>query len=249
MTRVVEPVSSFLGPIPLRTYAPRDHAAHGVVLLFHGLRTSADAHDKEARSLAAAGMVAILPDAPHHGRRRSAVLDTMPDALGIEGHRVLLRILREARDEVPLLVDHALALGHPRVAIAGISMGAYIALAAATVERRLAAIVSILGSPDWTPRGGDVPEDLARWVADESPHHRLEAFPPRPLLLVNGGRDENVRPEPARDFAARLRPLYEASGGGPLIHRELPDAGHCPSEADWNELWSGAVAFLGRELA
>jgi hypothetical protein len=65
---------------------------------------------------------------------------------------------------------------------------------------------------------------------------------------VNGGRDENVRPEPARDFAARLRPLYEASGGGPLVHRELSDAGHFPSEADWHALWSGAVTFLEHAL-
>jgi pimeloyl-ACP methyl ester carboxylesterase len=168
----------------------------------------------------------------------------MPDALSPDGHRVLLRILREARDEVPRLVDYARALGHDDVVIAGISMGAFIALAAATIEPRLSAIASIFGSPDWTPRDGVVPEDLAEAIG-ESPHLRLEAFPPRPLLLVNGERDENVLPGPARAFAARLRPLYGGEGGGLLDHRELPGVGHFPSEAEWNELWSLTVAFLG----
>jgi dienelactone hydrolase len=239
------PVTSFVGDIPLQTYAPadRDAPSAAAVLLFHGLRVSASTHEREARAIAAAGLTAILPDAPHHGARRSTVLETMPDALTLEGHRVLLRILREGRDEIPRLVDHALSLGHRKVAIAGISMGAFLALAGATIEPRLAAIASVFGTPDWTPRDGVVPPDLADAVA-ESPHLRLETFPPRPLLLLNGGRDDNVRPAPARDFAARLRPLYAASGGGPLVHRELPDVDHFPSDAVWSDLWSTAVTFL-----
>ena len=49
----------------------------------------------------------------------------------MEGYRRLLLILREAREEVPALVDDLLAKGHERVAIMGVSMGAYIALAEA----------------------------------------------------------------------------------------------------------------------
>lgn len=45
----------------------------------------------------------------------------------------------------------------------------------------------------------------------------------RPLLLLNGGRDVNVRPEPARRLAALLRPLYEDAGvPGRLVHHEYP---------------------------
>jgi dienelactone hydrolase len=108
----------------------------------------------------------------------------MPDTSTVEGYRRLLVILREARDEVPALVDDLRAKGHARVAIMGVSMGAYIALAAATVEPRLSAIVSILGSPDWTPADQD-PAPFADLVR-ESPLRTPEAFPPRPLLLLNG---------------------------------------------------------------
>ena len=238
---------SFVGPIPVRTHAPVG-PSRGAVILMHGLRVSGEAHAREARWLAEGGMTVVCPDAPHHGARRSPVLDAMPDALTLPGHRVLLRILREARDELPALVDHLLAAGHRRVAIAGISMGAFVALAAAAVTPRACAIASVLGTPDWTPRDGVVPDDLSDAVR-ESPHLHPEAFPPRPLLLLNGGRDDNVRPAAARALAERLRPLYAASGGGPFLHREYPDADHFPSDADWRDMWTTAVAFLQDALA
>lgn len=234
------------GDIPLRIQAPRpDEPTRGAVLLFHGLRMGGESLEREARWLAAAGFTAILPDAPHHGARHSEVLETMPDALTLEGFRVLLRILREARDEIPRLVDYAESLGHTRVAIAGVSMGAFIALAAAAVEPRLAAFVSILGTPDWTPRDGVVPDDLVGVVA-QSPHHRPEAFAGRPLLLLNGSRDDNVRPEGARRLVEALRPQY-AAAPATLLHREY-DSEHAVSEPDWAEMWITTVAFLARVL-
>lgn len=241
------PVDSYAGEVPLRTYAPAssDGPTPGAVLVYHGLRSSKDSLDREARMLAEAGITAILVDAPHHGARHSDVVGTMPDALSLPGHYVLLRLLREARDEIPRLVDHVYGLGHLAVGIAGVSFGAFVALAAATVEPRLAAIVSVLGSPDWTPRDGKVPEDMADAVA-ESPHLRPETFPPRPLLLLNGALDENVRPEPARALVEKLRPLYEAAGegAGPLVHVEYPNAKHAVEEHDWLDMWSKATPFL-----
>ena len=75
--------------------------------------------------------------------------------------------------------------------------------------------------------------------------HRLQRFVPRPLLLINCGRDTNVPPGPARAFAAALRPLYAAAGAsGRLVHREYPDSDHFPGERDWNDLWATTVGFL-----
>lgn len=209
-----------------------------------------DSLEREAKWLAGAGFTVYAPDAPHHGARHSDVVGTMPDALTLEGHRVLLRILREARGEIPALVDHVLSQGHAKVAIAGVSMGAFIALAAATVEPRLASVVSLLGTPDWTPRDGDIPPDLVEAVT-ESPHLQPEKFAPRPLLLLNGSRDDNVRPGPMRVFVARLRPLYEAHPERPrgpaILHREY-DSEHAVPEPLWADMWMTSVAFLTRTL-
>ena len=237
------PARSELGSIPLLTYAP-DGPSSGAVLFFHGLRASSESHAREARWLAARGLTVIGVDAPHHGRRHSEVVATMPDALSLPGHYVVLRLLREARAEIPALVDHALACGHAKVAIAGVSFGAFIALAAAAVEPRLAAIASVLGTPDWTPR------DVAFRPISDSPHAHLEAFPPRPLLLLNGAQDDNVRPGPARELTARLRPLYEAAGASHcLVHREYPNANHWPSDEDWSDMWKTTGDFLLQALA
>jgi uncharacterized protein len=219
--------------VPARRY----EGGGAALLLFHGLRSSAEALDDEARAFAAAGVTTFVIDAPHHGARRSAVLETMPDTGTREGYATLLRILREARDEIPRVVDEALALGYEKVGIAGVSMGAYIALAAAVVEPRLAVVASILGSPDWTPPNGE--------PVRESPHLFPHAFPPRPLMLLNGARDVNVPPEPARRFVARLRRLYGESGA--LVHREY-DVDHFAPPHVWREMVDAAVAFTSRAL-
>ena len=245
-----EPRLSFAGNVPIRIHAADDDDHRAAVLFFHGLRSSAEMLDAEARAIAAAGMTAIVADAPHHGARRDAVLETMPDTATREGYRTLLRILREARDEVPPLVEHTLGLGYQQVAIAGVSMGAYIALAAGVVEPRLAAVVSLLGSPDWTPHEGEAAACAADFadVLAESPHLRAEAFVPRPLLFLNGARDVNVPPEPARALARRLRPLYDRRGAGDaLVHREY-DTGHFAPPEVWREMVAAAVSFLAGAL-
>lgn len=240
------PSLSFAGDVPVRIYAAHGGEGRAAVLFFHGLRSSGEALDREARAIAAAGVTAIVPDAPHHGARRDAVLESMPDTATLAGYATLLRILREARDEVPGLVDHALGLGYERVAVGGVSMGGYIALAAAVVELRLAAVVSLLGSPDWTPHEGEAaesPGDLADALA-ESPHLRADALAPRPLLLLNGARDVNVPPEPARALTRRLRPLYERLGAGDaLVHREY-DVDHFAPPDVWREMVATAATFL-----
>lgn len=255
---ILGPTLSSVGTIPLRTYAAGDARGRAAVLLFHGLRVSSVTLDEEARAFARAGITAVLVDAPHHGARRSVVLDTMPDTATLEGYRTLLRIIREARDEVPALVDHVHGLGYTKVAIAGVSLGGYVALAGATVEPRLAAIVSLLGSPNLIPHEGEAArrvEELHEELA-ESSHLLIERFPPRPLLLINGARDVNVRPEPARDLAARLRPLYDALGSTArspdgraelLVQREY-DVDHFAPPDVWRTMVEEAVAFLSRVL-
>lgn len=239
------PEEALVGSVPVRTYAPARRS--GSALLFHhGLRSSSSALDAEARALARAGITVMLVDAPHHGARRSRVLETMADTATREGYATLLRILREARDEVPALVDHALARGHERVAIGGVSMGAYIALAAAVIEPRLAAVVSLLGSPDWTPHEGEAAAaraELAEALA-ESPHLRAEAIAPRPLLLVVGARDVNVPPHGARAMASRLRPVYESAGApGAFVLREY-DVDHFAPPEVWREMVEVAASFV-----
>ena len=246
----VKPIDTVsLRGVPLRIREPwrrPDGPRAPAVLFFPGLTASKETQDKEASSLMENGMAAVVVDPPHHGARRSSVLDEMAQASGDHAHRILMRLVSEAVSEVPALVDELVARGHPKVAVGGISMGAFIALAAAVAEPRLAAIVSILGSPDFTPRSGNVPDDL-RDAVERGPSRQLERFPPRPLLLVNAGRDDRVPPEPARRFHDALRPLYTGREGQ-LVYREYPESGHFVREDDWRDLWQNVLTFLRAAL-
>ncbi len=236
-----------LAGVPALVCSADDGARSPAVLFYHGFRARKEVHRKEGRSLAQAGLTAVLIDAPHHGAREDGVVDAR-DISGVALDRLLVRIVDEAVAELPVLIDTLLAAGHPAVAIAGISMGAYIALAAGVAEPRLAAIASLLGSPVWVSTEGPVPEDLAA-TSLRDPMHLHAKFLPRPLLLLNGGRDVNVRPEPARRLGSLLRPLY-AQAGVPerLVHHEYPQAGHFMGERDWHDLWATTLAFLTRAL-
>lgn len=234
--------------VPICEIRPAGAAKRPAVLFYHGLGADKEVHRKEGRSLAEAGFAAILPDAPHHGARRSARLDELERADRAGRDRLFVPIVQEAAAEVPALLEH-LSADHSAVAIAGVSMGAYIALAAGVAEPRLAAIVSILGSPDWTPEDGVVPPELAQAVASD-PLRRRDLLVPRPLLLLNAGRDTNVLPGPARRLATALRSRYLAAGAPErLVHREYPESGHFPGERDWNDLWATTLAFLTRFVA
>lgn len=232
--------------VPVRISRPASGRRAPPVLVVHGLSAAKESHDKEAASLARAGFTAIAMDAPHHGARQTPLLDEIREATGAPAHAILLRMVREAAEEIPRLVDHLAAEGHGPVGIVGVSMGAYIALAAAAREPRITAVVSLLGSPDWWPRTGSPSDEVRPWLA-EAPAHHPERFPPRPVLLANAGRDVNVPPDAARRFAAALRPLY-SEWPERLSYEEYPESDHFMREGDWDDLWSRTLGWFGTYL-
>ncbi len=248
MIETEQRLTTATGEVPALVIAPEGPTRAPAVLFYHGLRAHKEVHQNEGRALARAGLAVFLIDAPHHGARQTGLVDPRGNVTGTELDRLLIRLVQEGAAEVPGLVDAVLAAGHPCVAIAGISMGAYIALAAGVLEPRLAAIASLLGSPDWTPQDGMVPADMTEAIATD-PMHLYARLVPRPLLLINGGRDVNVRPEGARRLAALLGPLYAAVGAGSaLVLCVYAEADHFPDERGWHAMWTTTVEFLLRSL-
>ena len=67
--------------------------------------------------------------------------------------------------------------------------------------------------------------------------------------MLNGSRDENVKPEGARALFAALRPRYEALGASDrLILREW-DAPHFVPAEMWREMIAVATTFLVQNAA
>ncbi|NOK10692.1 dienelactone hydrolase family protein [Corallococcus exercitus] len=216
------------------------------VIVLHGLFSNADAHRRELEALAYWGLAAVGVDAPHHGSRRDGWLDGMPSLGPADAHARFLSFIREAVPDVSRVIDHVVGEGHGPIGLVGVSFGAFTALAVAAEDSRVQATVSLLGSPDWTPRDGHVTEEL-RGLMQHAPVHRPWDCARNPLLLLNAGRDQVIPAHQARDFAHRLWGEFPGLGAH-VGHHEYPESDHTMREEDWNDAWGRTLGFLRRTL-
>ncbi|PKL76693.1 MAG: hypothetical protein CVV27_08995 [Candidatus Melainabacteria bacterium HGW-Melainabacteria-1] len=210
----------------------------GSVLFYHGLGSSKDQQLTELTSLAERGFLAIGVDNVGHGERRYADFDARFSQHNPNWGHALLGAVAATAQEVPRLLDAYIQAGivNPaRVGLVGVSMGGYIAYAAALAERRLKAVSVILGSPVW-------------WEAEaNSPHRTPERFYPTALLSQNAGCDTSVPPHHARDFHQTLTPYY-ADQPARQQYLEYPQSGHFMREQDWHQCWEHSLNWLNRWL-
>lgn len=217
------------------------------VIVLHGLGADADTQRAELSALAGWELSAVGLDAPHHGARRDAWLDEMAALGPSESHERFLRLLLEAVPDVSQVIDHLLHEGHWPIGLAGISLGAYTALAVAARDSRVRATVSILGAPDWTPRDGHITPAIQE-LMQQAPVHRPWELARHPLLLMNAGRDQLVPPHWARDFAWRIREQHPTLGQH-VDYVEYPESDHLMRPQDWGDLWWRALNFLRWHLS
>src|SRR5262249_57538023 len=125
-------------------------------------------------AVAGAGVLAVAIDAAGHGERSTDEFADRMTGPKEKTDQVFIHFVVETAAEVPRVLDALGATGWAdpeRIAMGGVSMGAYVVYAALVDEPRIRAAVALLGRPDW-PRAG-------------SPHLSATAhyFPP-PLLSI-----------------------------------------------------------------
>jgi hypothetical protein len=226
-------------PVLKMHFEPRPGPA---VIVLHGLGASSEVQRPELNALAHSGLTAVAIDAPHHGARRDWLLDEIDRSSMPWLHEHLLRLILESAPDVSRVIDHLIYEGHGPIGLAGISLGAYTALTVATWDPRVRATVSILGSPDWTPRDGNITDEL-RELMRHAPVHRPWELARHPLMLVNGGRDGMVPAHWAREFAQRVHELPHWPGRH-VEYIEYPESDHMMRGEDWEDLWKRARGFL-----
>ena len=225
----------------LLAYAPREGAYRGTILHYHGLTETKESYRALLTQYAKRGFLAVGVDALGHGERRAQEFD-----LETSRFANVLRWAEESAQEVPAILDALAGLvgrGIGRAAVSGVSFGGFIAFAAMVREPRLAALVSILGSPDLTDGGRLV----APPPAHSSPHHDAVKFALRPVLAINAALDQSVPPQQARGFVDGLRPLYAAHPER-LAYHEFPGEGHFISDASWDLVWAKTHDWMERWL-
>jgi pimeloyl-ACP methyl ester carboxylesterase len=215
--------SDRIGAAPLLLAHRRDLALPlPAVLWFHGFGVDKETHRKELSLLADERWLAVGVDNAGHGERRLADLDARIAAPREEAFATMLTLADETAREVPHIIDGLVARGladPQRLAVAGISMGAFVVYRAVAAEPRIRAAVAILGSPE----GVDA-DALARTA----------------LLSINAERDVNVPPAPARALHAAL--------GGNTRYVELPGAEHLMDEESWATTMRELRAWLQTNL-
>jgi acetyl esterase/lipase len=227
----------------LDIYAPQKGGEGRPVLVFFygGNWDSGDRQDYGfvGRAFAGLGYVTLLPDYRHtHERPYPAFMDDAGAALAW------------VREHV---ADFG---GDPaRIAVAGHSAGAYIAVTLALdprwgAARAIRAAIGLAGPYDFLPFDSPVTERTFGHAEDlpaTQPVNFVRRDAP-PLLLITGDADTIVRPRHSETLAARLRAaggdaeliLYPGiSHTGPLKAIARPFRGHAPVLQD-------IAAFLGR---
>ena len=226
------------GNVPLLIARPASGSPpFATVLWFHGLGVSKNTHEKELQQLADAGFLAVGVDAAGHGERSLPTLSQrIADASQEEALRLMLPLAELTARDVPLVVRSLVGQGltdERRVALAGISMGAYVVYRAAAIVQGIRAAVALLGSPAW-------PEGI-------SPHWDPAAFRHTALLSITAERDVNVPPDAARAFHDVLD--ADANRTAPARYLELRGASHLMNESDWARAMSETLAWLRQFVA
>lgn len=217
-------------PVPAIAIYPKDAARLPLVVLCHWFRGSKEAMEPWARDLAPRGFFVLAPDLHLHGERGVQGVFVRPDMpdLGEEFavfvHQV--SIAHSVRD-YPYLLDGL--RGRPevdvgRAGVAGISMGGGVALVLGWQERRVQAVVSLVGACDgwWDvtkippgPRQVEKRDSysprIRRLVESISPLPHADRYPPKALLMANGRTDGFIDITSVRPFAETLTKLYAAT--------------------------------------
>jgi len=178
---------------------PREPAPAPGVLLLHGYSSRKEqVAEGVGGSLLRHGIASLAIDLPLHGTRADPL-----QAQAARNPLALVALWRAALKECRLALGYLRArpeIDRGCIAVAGYSLGSFLAVMAAADDPGVHAVVLAAGGdlPAGTPLSA-----VARAVAD--PIRAVRRLHGRPLLMVNGTGDHTITPDQARR-------LYEAAG-------------------------------------
>ncbi len=239
--------------IPLLWCEPHSRTEiSGLVIWLPGFSGCKEAMTPCLQELAQIGLVAVSFDPFQHGARRIESQEALRNRVAGNVRRWFWPILYQTATEVSLILDWCAARvqGEPACGVGGISMGGDISLAAAGMDRRVAAVAACIATPDWLRPGSHEPpgepDDLA-WQAYQAANPLTHAAHYRhaPAIAMECGADDTqVPPDGAQRFARQLEDVYKdhprkmrVTLHEGVAHRYTP------------EMWANAKAWFQTHLA
>jgi dienelactone hydrolase len=206
--------------VPSIVLLPETDAPLPAVLLLHGYSSSKERLSTSmGHSLGARGIASVAIDLPLHGSRDDAIIDeARSNPLGLVRHWNMA--LSEAKAAISWLEAHE-EIDPARIAIAGYSLGSYIALQTAAADERIRAVI--------VAAGGDLPvtryTGMVRMITD--PAKSVKQLGARPLLMLHGRNDRTIAPAQAQtlfDAASEPKELKWYDSGHVLPQAAGDDA-------------------------
>jgi len=202
--------------IPALLVRPETDLSRPAALMQHGWTAAKEDFLPLALLLATYGFVSLLPDAWGHGERLPQVGPTWKTQQSAD---YFLDVVRYTAGDIgaaltwlaeqPYVWSDALVIG-------GFSMGAMAALVAGTEDERVAAVVSVSGSPlpdlaNVTMLGTNTPSAAnQQWSREHDAAANIARLAPKPLLIQHGRHDDMVPVEGALRLYAAAQPHYAA---------------------------------------
>ena len=214
---------------------------NSVIINLHGLEVSKEVNVTDMNRLEEAGFWCVAIDAPHHGERDDGYLDIMRKIDKREAYYMLLTIIQQEAAEIADLVKFYKSQ-NKKVAVYGVSMGAYATYALMMINREADLFAPFMGNPDFRFIGNKIfslPEM-------SGPIDCVDKIFPANLFIINAGSDDVVDPNGARRFYNAIKPYYKDSPEK-LEYHEYAESGHLMRPKDWFDAWDALIARLKRE--
>jgi len=234
----------------------RDGSKKPVLILCHGLGGSRWDNSGPMKEYSSAGYFCVSIDSRMHGGRAPREeLDRAIRKNGATDYFQVRRLIKETADDIPGILD-ALAkdpdANISRVCIMGGSMGGYVAIRAAMMERRIKAVVSLIASPIWSdlpmnrPYAGPsaTSEEFNSFCKRFSPENFPDQFVHCALLMQIGGADAHYNPQNVKAFCETLR-RYSPDKNRYDVY-VAPGAGHAVTPEMWKNMRAWFKQYIGK---
>lgn len=200
--------------VPALLVRPETDLPRPAALMQHGWTSAKEDFLPLALLLATYGFVSLLPDAWGHGER---LPQSGPSWKTLQSVDYFIDVVRHTADDLRAALGWLADQSYVRadaLVVGGFSMGAMAALVTGTEDERVAAVVSVAGSPlpdlaNVTMLGTNAPSPANRqWSRAHDAAAHIARLAPKPLLIQHGRRDDMVPVEGALRLYAAAQPHY-----------------------------------------